>query len=139
MWSEKWPPGIRFFDGESSILNFINAILTSILTRRKEFAMLQSIGMTRKQLCRMLMYEDLYYVLGTCARFWHSVFAFDCQILLWSVMVFQLSFYLMAAFDCAAFLISAWSDYSFGIVCTDRQAKYRGAAPGSGIVVFNLY
>ena len=52
--------------GLIGILNFINAILTSILTRRKEFAMLQSIGMTRKQLRSMLMYEGLYYALGTC-------------------------------------------------------------------------
>ena len=36
-------------------------MLTSILTRRREFAMLQSIGMTTKQLRRMLMTEGLYY------------------------------------------------------------------------------
>jgi putative ABC transport system permease protein len=58
---------LSFIIGLIGILNFINAILTSILTRRKEFAMLQSIGMTRKQLRSMLMYEGLYYVLGTCA------------------------------------------------------------------------
>jgi putative ABC transport system permease protein len=52
--------------GLIGILNFINAILTSILTRRREFAMLQSIGMTRKQLRGMLMCEGLYYTLGTC-------------------------------------------------------------------------
>ncbi len=53
--------------GLIGILNFINAILTSILTRRHEFAMLQSIGMTRKQLRSMLIFEGLYYTLGTCA------------------------------------------------------------------------
>lgn len=58
---------LSFIIGLIGILNFINAILTSILTRRKEFAMLQSIGMTRKQLRSMLMYEGFYYVLGTCA------------------------------------------------------------------------
>ncbi|MDD3206275.1 MAG: ABC transporter permease [Lachnospiraceae bacterium] len=36
--------------GLIGILNFINAVFTSIVARRKEFAMLQSIGMTRKQL-----------------------------------------------------------------------------------------
>ncbi|WP_342427179.1 FtsX-like permease family protein [Paenibacillus sp. FSL L8-0158] len=51
--------------GLIGILNFVNAILTSILTRRQEFAMLQSIGMTKKQLRGMLIYEGLYYVLGT--------------------------------------------------------------------------
>ena len=53
--------------GLIGILNFINAILTGILTRRREFAMLQSIGMTRTQLRKMLMFEGLYYALGTCA------------------------------------------------------------------------
>lgn len=47
--------------GLIGILNFINSMLTSILTRRREFAMLQSIGMTTKQLRRMLMTEGLYY------------------------------------------------------------------------------
>ncbi|MGR6128924.1 ABC transporter permease [Paenibacillus sp. SER-28] len=51
--------------GLIGILNFINAILTSILTRRNEFAMLQSIGMTKKQLRGMLIYEGLYYVGAT--------------------------------------------------------------------------
>lgn len=46
------------------MLNFINSMLTSILTRRKEFAMLQSVGMTTSQLRRMLMMEGLYYTAG---------------------------------------------------------------------------
>jgi len=58
---------LSFIIGLIGILNFVNAILTSILTRRKEFAMLQSIGMTRKQLRSMLMFEGFYYALGTCA------------------------------------------------------------------------
>lgn len=43
------------------ILNFVNAVLTGILTRRHEFAVLQAIGMTDGQLRRMLMFEGLYY------------------------------------------------------------------------------
>lgn len=42
-------------------LNFVNAVLTGILTRRHEFAVLQAIGMTDGQLRRMLMLEGLYY------------------------------------------------------------------------------
>jgi len=57
---------LSFIIGLIGVLNFINAILTGILTRRKEFAMMQSIGMTRKQLCSMLMYEGFYYAFGTC-------------------------------------------------------------------------
>lgn len=51
--------------GLIGILNYINAIVTSILSRKKELAMLQSIGMSTKQLRSMLMYEGAYYVLAT--------------------------------------------------------------------------
>lgn len=47
--------------GLIGLLNFINSILTSITTRRREFATLQSIGMTKKQLIGMLCLEGLYY------------------------------------------------------------------------------
>lgn len=46
------------------VLNFLNAILTGIAARRREFAMLQSIGMTSKQLRRMLIIEGLLYTMG---------------------------------------------------------------------------
>ena len=45
------------------VLNFINAILTGIIARKREFAVLCSVGMTGRQLKRMLMEEALYYVL----------------------------------------------------------------------------
>lgn len=51
--------------GVVGILNFFNAILTGILARKREFAMLQSIGMTGKQLKRMLMLEGLLYAGAT--------------------------------------------------------------------------
>lgn len=44
------------------VLNFLNAILTGIIVRRREFAMLQSVGMTGKQLKAMLIWEGLFYV-----------------------------------------------------------------------------
>jgi putative ABC transport system permease protein len=47
------------------ILNFVNAMLTGMIARRKEFAMMQSIGMTGKQLRKMLCIEGLYYAGGT--------------------------------------------------------------------------
>lgn len=51
--------------GLIGIVNFGNAVLTSVITRKKEFAMLQSVGMTGKQLRRMLSFEGLYYAAGT--------------------------------------------------------------------------
>ena len=43
------------------ILNFINSMVTAIISRRREFAMIQSIGMTKRQLQKMLTCEGLYY------------------------------------------------------------------------------
>lgn len=47
--------------GLIGVLNFANSTLTSITTRRSEFATLQSIGMTKKQLIQMLCLEGSYY------------------------------------------------------------------------------
>lgn len=44
------------------VLNFINTMLTNVVTRRRELAMLQSIGMTNQQLRKLLLYEGFYYV-----------------------------------------------------------------------------
>ena len=52
---------LSFIVGLVGILNFFNAILTSILARKREFAVMQSIGMTGKQLKQMLVYEGLIY------------------------------------------------------------------------------
>lgn len=53
--------------GLIGILNFFNAILTGIITRRREFAVLQAIGMTGRQLKEMLTLEGLLYTLGSLA------------------------------------------------------------------------
>ncbi len=58
---------LSFIIGLVGVLNFLNAILTGILTRRREFAILQSIGMTGNQLKTMLIWEGLYYTLGAVA------------------------------------------------------------------------
>lgn len=54
------------------ILNFINSMTTSILSRHKEIAMLQSVGMTGQQVKRMLMYEGIGY----------SALGFLCSLIL---------------------------------------------------------
>lgn len=50
--------------GLVGVLNFINTILTGIISRKKEFATLQAIGMTGKQLKAMLIYEGIMYMIG---------------------------------------------------------------------------
>jgi len=54
---------LSFIIGLVGVLNFINAVLTGIMTRKRELAVLQSVGMTGKQLKTMLVYEGLYYTL----------------------------------------------------------------------------
>ena len=51
--------------GLVGVLNFFNAILTGIITRKREMAVLQSIGMTGKQLKTMLVCEGLLYALSS--------------------------------------------------------------------------
>lgn len=51
--------------GLVGILNFFNAIMTGILSRKREFAVLQSVGMTKRQLKLMLIYEGLFYAVGS--------------------------------------------------------------------------
>lgn len=47
--------------GIVGILNFFNATMTGILTRKRELAMLQAVGMTGKQLKKMLIIEGILY------------------------------------------------------------------------------
>lgn len=53
--------------GVAGVLNLINTMITTILARRHEFATMQSIGMTKKQLTRMMVWEGIYYAFGACA------------------------------------------------------------------------
>ena len=48
----------------AGLINFTNMMITSIITRRNEFATMQSIGMTNRQLRRLMVYEGLYYAAG---------------------------------------------------------------------------
>ena len=55
---------LSFIVGLVGVLNFFNAILTGITARRRELAVLQSIGMTARQLRTMLALEGLCYTVG---------------------------------------------------------------------------
>ena len=51
--------------GLVGLLNFFNAMMTGILSRRREFAVLQAVGMTPRQLKTMLIYEGLFYAMSS--------------------------------------------------------------------------
>ena len=50
--------------GIAGVLNLINTVITTILARRHEFATMQSLGMTDRQLTKMVICESIYYALG---------------------------------------------------------------------------
>lgn len=49
--------------GVAGIMNFTNLMIANVITRKKEYAIMQSVGMTTKQLTKMVMCEGLYYAL----------------------------------------------------------------------------
>lgn len=49
------------------LMNFVNVIFTNIYSRQKELATLESIGMTKRQIKKVLVLEGLYYCLITSA------------------------------------------------------------------------
>lgn len=53
---------LAFILGLIGAINVINTMLTSLFTRKIEFAMLESIGMTKKQIKKMMLFESLYYI-----------------------------------------------------------------------------
>ena len=55
---------LSFIVGLVGVLNFFNAVLTGIIARRRELAVLQAVGMTGRQLRTMLVWEGLLYALG---------------------------------------------------------------------------
>ena len=58
------------------IMNFADALATGILARRKEFAVYESLGMTKKQLFKMLFLEEFLCYGGTILFLVPSVAAF---------------------------------------------------------------
>lgn len=79
-------------------LNMINAIITGILARRQEFAMMQAVGMTGRQLRRMLVWEGIWYgvwTLGIAATLGNLV-SYGALYLMGKVMIgFEWSFQIL--------------------------------------------
>lgn len=57
--------GLVIFIMMFSILSMINTLITNIITRKQELAMLESIGMGTRQIRKMLLSESLLLVLAT--------------------------------------------------------------------------
>ena len=83
-------------------LNFVNAIVTGIISRRREFAMLQSIGMTDEQIRKTLVCEGGAYIViaggisliaGSVLSYLivnalnHMILFFEYRFQLWSFVI----------------------------------------------------
>lgn len=54
--------GILAFIFVFALINLANTLITNLLTRQQEFGVFQSVGMSGRQLSRMLSFECLYYM-----------------------------------------------------------------------------
>ena len=101
--------GIIF--GVAGVLNLTNTIITTILARRHEFATMQSIGMTTKQLTQMRIWEGVYYAIGACivGLILSMVLAYTVvRVLTGSIWYFTFHFTLLPAIiPCVVLLIVA--------------------------------
>ena len=63
------------------ILNFVNAVVTGIISRKRELAMMNAVGMTGSQLKKMLMWEGIHYAVLTATGTFIIGFLLDNVIL----------------------------------------------------------
>lgn len=76
-WYESWESQMTLSSGACyaflgilaaiSVMNLINTMINSVHVRKKELGMMQAIGMSDRQLMKMLQLEGLFYTLGTLA------------------------------------------------------------------------
>lgn len=57
--------GLLIFLFLFALVNLINTLMTNLLSRKQEFGVLQSVGMSGKQLSKMLTMECFCYVVAT--------------------------------------------------------------------------
>jgi len=73
-----------------SIANIINTISTGLALRKREFAMLKSVGMTPDGFGRMLRYESIFY--GLKALLYGLPLSFAVMLMIHNVLGFNFSF-----------------------------------------------
>jgi putative ABC transport system permease protein len=91
------------------VLNFINAIATSVVARRREFAVLQSVGMTGRQLRGTLFAEGVVYTALTAAFTLTAGLAFGrpvTRLIAGQLWFFKESFSLLPAILCLPVLLA---------------------------------
>lgn len=59
--------GLLITIGIIGFMNMANTLITSVITRKREIGILQAVGLTNRQLNRMLQMEGMVFTLGTVA------------------------------------------------------------------------
>ena len=98
-----------FIIGVIGVLNFVNTMITSIISRKQEFAMIEAVGMTKGQLKKMLILEGLYYgviitIINLTAGSLATVLGFNIIKLRYSVYTYPVGALILCII--AVFLIS---------------------------------
>ena len=81
--------------GTICFLNMANTMIMNVITRKREFGILQAVGMSNKQLGKMLQFEGILFTLGSIATSliigipagYGSVSYTHLQIWLWDMML----------------------------------------------------
>ncbi len=100
---------LAFILGLIGVLNFVNTTATSIMTRKRELAMLQSVGMTGRQMKTMLFGEGAWYAVLTLAlvlTLGTAVGAGLVRGIAGSIWFFRFRFTLVPALVCAPILLA---------------------------------
>ena len=106
------------------VLNFINAIAASVIARRRELAMLQSVGMTGKQLRYTLFFEGgCHAVISLCFTLTvgTALGLMIVQVIAGQVWFFKQSFTVMPSIVCVVPLLIICAVAP--LVCYKRLAR----------------
>ncbi len=98
--------------GLIGLLNFINTILTGIFSRKREFSVLRSIGMTGRQLKATLIYEGVFYTVAAIA----SGLALSLLTVPLSSVIEEIFWFCNYRFNALPFLIAAPLFIASGII-----------------------
>ena len=107
------------------ILNFVNAVVTSIISRKREFAMMNAVGMTGSQLKSMLMWEGIHYAMLTaiCSLIISTLFSyFVVNAVAGDIFFFSYHFTLLPILICVPILLllsAVIPSVSYQIICKD--------------------
>jgi len=105
------------------ILNFMNSVVTGIISRKRELAMMNAVGMTGRQLKQMLTWEGVHYVALTavCSLVFGSLLSyFIAQTVAGEMFFFTYHFTLLPILICLPILLllsAIIPDVSYKTIC----------------------